>query len=283
MGHGLEKLDGLKITAERIWEQKQRKYSSVNYSGLNFVLLLKKEKMSFEKGIALYKEGKFEEALLCFDELISIHSGKAELHLYRGRILTRLGKGEAALEDFDLLVALEPYNTDYISDRGVVLHLMGRNEEALVELDRAANLDPRNPYRYSSRAFFKDRIGDLSGAIEDYEKAIELDPEDAVAYNNKGLVEEKLGYKERSKKSFEKADELVGYKPSTSNDALPPIGNKKSTEVPKANPAPKAEPKKMSSSHFWTTLKSVIGDESTRKEFGDFIKGFFSGKKPKNF
>ena len=240
--------------------------------------------MDFNKGFQFYQEGKFEEALAIFDQLIIREKGKTELHLYRGRILTRMGKGELALEDFDLLTSLEPYNTDFISDRGVVLHLMGRNDEALAELDRAANLDPRNPYRYSSRAFLKDRLGDFQGAIEDYEKAIELDPEDAVAFNNKGLVEEKLGQIQRAKKSFEKADELVGYKPAQKSDDLPPIEEKKSTSIPKPSFQPTESNQKasMNAGHFWDTLKSVFGDQKTRKEFLDFVKRIFSGKKPKD-
>jgi tetratricopeptide (TPR) repeat protein len=243
---------------------------------------VEKRKMNFEKGIALYKEGKFDEALEIFDVLIASRTGQAELHLYRGRILTRMGKGEAALRDFDLLIEKEPYNTDYISDRGVVLHLMGRNEEALSELDRAANLDPKNPYRYSSRAFFKDRIGDLKGAIADYETAIELDPEDAVSYNNKGLVEEKMGYRDRSKESFQKSDELTGYKPgqldkSTSN--LPPVGKQPESQVTESAEIEEKHTK-VSSNHFWGTIKSLLQDASTRKEFLAFVKTFFSGKKP---
>ncbi|WP_317195116.1 tetratricopeptide repeat protein [Algoriphagus oliviformis] len=266
-----------------------------NYSGLNFVWILvngsqstihshweSNNMMSFEKGIALYQEGKFEEALEIFNQLISSKTGESSLHLYRARILTRLGKGEAALQDFDLLLSQKPYQTDYISDRAVVLHLLGRNDEALAELDRAANLDPKNPYRYSSRAFFKDRIGDLHGAIEDYDKAIELDPEDAVAYNNKGLVEEKLGFKERSKKSFEKSDELIGYDPEKSANDLPSIGSKKSAETPQPGPIREQAPKQMSSGHFWSTLKSLLLDSKTRREFGRFLGDFFSGKKSKN-
>lgn len=238
--------------------------------------------MDFTTGLKHYQEGNFDQAVAIFDHLIRVETGKAELYLYRGRTLTRLGKNEKALEDFDVLVSMEPYNTDFISDRGVVLHLMGRNEEALSELDRAANLDPKNPYRYSSRAFLKDRIGDLLGAIEDYEKAIELDPEDAVSFNNKGLVEEKLGYKERAKKSFDKADKLVGYTPKKETDNLPPIGSKNPNEMPKSSTVSDVEQRKMTSNHFWTTLKSLIGDQTVRAEFNRFVRGLFSEKKPKN-
>jgi hypothetical protein len=42
VGHGLEKLEALKITGGSKPEQIHGKYSLVNYSGLNFVLLLYK-------------------------------------------------------------------------------------------------------------------------------------------------------------------------------------------------------------------------------------------------
>jgi len=242
----------------------------VNYSCLTFVLLNKRRRMNFEVGIALYKEGKFEEALSVFNKLISKSEKSAELHLFRGRILSRLGKTNEALDDFDLIVEIDPYNTNYISDRAVVLHLLKKDEEALTEFDRAANLDPKNPYRYSSRAYFKDRIGDLKGAIEDYEKAIELDPEDAVSYNNKGLVEEKLGYKERSKKSLDKADNLVGYQPDI-QETTPATPNQK-TESSKENLETEV---KLTPSYYLKIVTSLFYDSKTRKEFKKFIKGVF--------
>lgn len=236
-------------------------------------------KMSFEKGIELYKEGKFQEALDVFDDLINQGNSNPQFHLFRGRVLSRLGKTELALEDFDTIVALEPYNTDYISDRAVILHLLKRNDEALSAFDQAANLDPKNPYRYSSRAFFKDRMGDLEGAIADYEKAIELDPEDAVAYNNKGLVEEKLGYQSRSKKSFAKADELTGYEPSTAKpeDDSKIDGNSESSQEDKKPIQPEVKQEEnLTFGYFLKTLKSVIVDKNSRKEFISFLKKPFN-------
>lgn len=238
--------------------------------------------MDFNLGLKLYQEGKFEEAVEIFNELIVREYGKVEFHLYRGRILTRLRKNEQALADFDLLVSLEPYNTDFISDRGVVLHLMGRNEEALSELDRAANLDPRNPYRYSSRAFLKDRIGDFHGSIEDYEKAIELDPEDAVSFNNKGLVEEKLGNKQRAKNSFEKADNLVGYTPKKVTENQPLSETNEGSQVSKSIADGSAKHEKLTAGYFWTTMISLFNDRNSRKEFSRFLRDIFFGGKPKN-
>ncbi|MDN3670884.1 tetratricopeptide repeat protein [Echinicola jeungdonensis] len=233
---------------------------------------------NLQTGISYYKEGKFEEALTVFNELME-QSPKEPAHLlYRGRILSRLGRLENALSDFDQLALLDAYNPDFISDRAVVLHLLKRNEEALSEMGRALNLDPQNPYRYSSRAFLKDRIGDLKGAIEDYEKAIELDPEDAVAYNNKGIVEEKLGYKERSQNSYHTADKLVGGEKSQ-GDSTPPEPQKKQysdfnksiSGEEKMEPIPDSGQKKVSFSDYMQVIKKVFSDKGTWNEFISFI------------
>ena len=91
-----------------------------------------------------------------------------------------------------------------------------------------------------------------------------------------------MGFKEKSKKSFEKSDDLIGYKPQQSTNNLPPIGNKKASEVPQPTPVKEERPAKMTPGHFWSTLTALLGNAKTRQEFVDFLKGLFSGKKPKN-
>jgi tetratricopeptide (TPR) repeat protein len=247
-----------------------------NNSLISFVFILIPNPLTkvsvFEKGIAKYKEGKFEEALEVFQQLTQEDPAKTEYLHYRARVQSRMGRLNKALEDFDLLIKEHPYETDYISDRAVVLHLMKRNEEALSELDRAQSLDPNNPYRYSSRAYLKDRLGDLHGAIADYEKAIELDPEDAVAYNNKGLVEEKLGYLDKSTKSFSKADHLTGYQPHRPDEHRSP-------GIPNAGDEAAIDEEKKDTGfpHFWSVLSQIISDRKTRKEFFRFIKNKITG------
>ncbi|MDO9553802.1 tetratricopeptide repeat protein [Rhodonellum sp.] len=236
----------------------------------------------FDKGVAFFSEGKFEEALEVINNCIAEEKGNTEYYSFRARVLSRLGRFDASLLDFDYLVEMEPYNTNFISDRAVVLHLLQRHQESLEEFDRALNLDPKNPYRYSSRAFLKDRIGDFQGAIEDYEKAIELDPEDAVAYNNKGMVEEKLGYVDFSKKSFEKADALVGKQPNPNSDINQIPADSENIEKKNGLADHTAHEQqtqsKLSFQHFLGTFLKVLGDKNTRAEFLKFVKSRFKKK-----
>lgn len=241
------------------WKQKHHKFCSYTRT-INSIKLEK-----HEKGIAKYKEGAFEEALVIFNELLKQRPNDPEYLVQRARVYSRLGKFTEALEDFDFLVNKHPFDTNLMSDRAVVLHLLKRNEEALSELDRAANLDPKNPYRYSSRAYLKDRLGDLEGAITDYEKAIALDPEDSISLNNKGLVEEKLGYRQKANKSFKQADELVGYNPDEQRESPSPLSAAQSEE------GINEENKKLSFSNYLQTVGSIFTDKKIRKDFYRFL------------
>jgi tetratricopeptide (TPR) repeat protein len=238
--------------------------------------IIKSAMDQFQQGISYFKDGKFKESLVIFNQLVTDNPTHPPYILYRGRIHSRMGSFDLALRDFDQLLSLEPKNADFISDRAVVLHLLKRNQEALFELDRALDLDPDNPYRYSSRAFLKDRSGDFEGAIADYEIAIEMDPEDAISINNKGLVEEKLGYQERAKESFKKADELVGYRPGEHNTIVEPA--QEAAELPITTEEEEVD-KKLTFSSYFSTLGDVFTDQNIRKDFFKFVSDKFSGKR----
>ena len=204
----------------------------------------------------------------------------------------REGKYDSALIYFDNALSKNPQDASCLSDKAVTLFHLGRKEEALDLLNQAQTLEPNNPYRYSSRAFIKDSLGDLQGAIEDYEKAIALDPEDMVAYNNLGMLEEKLGYKEAAKKKFEQADELAkklgivfdergNLLENEANESVPNAANEhlkvssveEKISQQKITVAEKTghNSSKPSFSDYWKIMKSIFTTKQGFQEFLDFI------------
>lgn len=123
--------------------------------------------------------------------------------------LVKLGKYEDALLRFENALMLNSDSPNIYNDRGVLYIHLKEAENALSDFNSAINLEPNYGYRYSARAYCHDFFGNTEQAIFDYEKAIELDPDDAVAYNNLGLVQEKLGYKNRATSNFQIADKLA--------------------------------------------------------------------------
>jgi tetratricopeptide (TPR) repeat protein len=200
------------------------------------------------------------------------------------------GKYDSALIYFDNALAKNPENATCLSDKAVALFHLGKKEEALVLLNQAQILEPTNPYRYSSRAFIKDALGDLQGAIADYQKAIELDPEDMVAFNNLGMLEEKLGYKESAKKKFEQADELAKKLGLTFDekgnliepDEVPSAASgqviSKETMIEQISVQERlvaenttSEPVKPAFASYWSVLKEIFTSKQVFQEFIDFV------------
>ena len=56
-----------------------------------------------DEGIKLYQAGHYEEALLCFDQVLARHARDLEIRVKRGACYLQLNKPENALADFDFV------------------------------------------------------------------------------------------------------------------------------------------------------------------------------------
>lgn len=164
------------------------------------------------KAAELYRAGNWKEALV----LISKIEKEAPSHTlaleYKGLSLQKLGKFEEALECWNALISKKGEVAMYYGERGVCKFNL-RFKSAIEDFNRAVELEPKNAFRYSARAYVRDKLGDVQGAIADYHHCLDLDPEDAIALNNLGVSEQKLGNKSKAELLFEKADGLMGIKP----------------------------------------------------------------------
>ena len=237
----------------------------------------------YAEGLNYIKENKFEEAELCFTEVLKTDSEHFNSLYNRAVVYTRLQKFDLSITDWHTLLVQDPHNANVHGELAVALHLKGENEKALKHFTTAVKIEPENPFRYSSRAFVKERTKDLKGALVDYERAIELDPKDAISLNNKGLIEEKLGRKDKAKQSFAQADKIDQPKREKA-DLLEKNKNKKKHKLktPENHQAKKdltvesathqdTEQAPLTVSFFLKTLKEVLFSKEIRKEFVTFV------------
>lgn len=162
----------------------------------------------------LYRSARSDEALQLLEQALKMNASHGLSLEYKGLVLQKQGKFEEAMACWDLLIANKGEVAMYFGERGVCKFNLGY-KSALADMNRAAELEPHNPYRYSARAYIKDKTGDIRGAIADYQKCLELDPEDAIALNNLGISEQKIGNMRRAEDFFAQADEQLGITPTT--------------------------------------------------------------------
>ena len=96
----------------------------------------------YGKGNILTYEGKYEEALVCYDKAIEINSNHDMTWYGKGVSLAYLGRHEEALVCYDKAIEINSNNYMVWYGKGVSLAWLGRNDEALVYYKQAKEINP---------------------------------------------------------------------------------------------------------------------------------------------
>lgn len=208
-----------------------------------------------EQGLLLHRQGKLDNAKLCyesilkiqninfnaiqllgtihnqqknfslsikyFDQALKINKNHPALHNNRGIVLMELARFEESLESFDRALHLRDDYADAYNNRGITLKEMKRFDEALKSFDCALRLKSDYAEAFNNRGNTLKEINRLDEAVKSFEKALQIKPVFADAYNNLGNLFNKLNRYNEALKCFELA---LNIKPLHVN-ALNNLGN----------------------------------------------------------
>jgi hypothetical protein len=105
-----------------------------------------------DRGNALAKLDRPEEAVAAFGRALALAPGSVEALVNRGMALRRLGRHSAALADFDRVLAAVPGQPELLSNRAMTLAALGRDGEALVAWQGVLTAEPANEVARMGRA-----------------------------------------------------------------------------------------------------------------------------------
>jgi Flp pilus assembly protein TadD len=143
-------------------------------------------------GSYLFKEGRYNDALLLFSEALKYHPGSAPIHYYTGMALLRLNRpGEAA---YHLAAAInenlkknspeaETYNA-----MGIALMELGKPKDAVDFYKKAVELMPNFPESYNNIGIAYLKMNDLENSEKYFKKALEIQPGFSAARENLKMV-----------------------------------------------------------------------------------------------
>jgi predicted TPR repeat methyltransferase len=96
----------------------------------------------YGKGVLLMREGRFQDAVVAFDEALEIKPDFVDALSNRATALSELYRYEDAMEAFDRALALDPEHAISWNNRANVLVKMKRFEDAVASYDKALALAP---------------------------------------------------------------------------------------------------------------------------------------------
>ena len=160
------------------------------------------------KGSSLYNLESYQEALNCCDKALELDPRHEVAWYSKGNSLHGLGRNEEAILCYDQALELDLRDAAAWDNKGVSLHSLGRDEEAIRCLDKALELDPCYVNAWNNKGGSLDSLGRYEEAIRCCDKALELDPRYAAAWNSKGNSLGSLGRDEEAVRCYDKVLEL---------------------------------------------------------------------------
>jgi protein O-GlcNAc transferase len=141
---------------------------------------------SFERGIALQRNGRQQEAIACFDAALAANWDFPEAHNARGMALAAEGRRADAVASFRVAVALRPVFAWARHNLGTVLGQLGEHEEAVACFRHIAAAMPDSAEAHNDLGNALSDLGKGKEAIASYRRVVALKPDFAEAHYNLG-------------------------------------------------------------------------------------------------
>jgi tetratricopeptide (TPR) repeat protein len=138
--------------------------------------------------ITLLHQGKSDEAIRCWTEVIRLEPNNIDAHNNLGLAMFRQGNFDEAIKHWLEVVRLKPDHVEALSNLGSVLFEKGMLKEATDYLFKALRLDPNNTDAHYNLGQALLRQGKPDEAIRHLSVVVRLKPDDAEARYTLGMA-----------------------------------------------------------------------------------------------
>ena len=129
----------------------------------------------FYKGICLFQESRFNEALPSLQLVAKALPNEPYVHFYLGSIFEREGSAGPALAEFQRCAEIDPNFEVAVYKLGYLLARSGKFLEAIVQFKKVAEMDPGNASAHFNLALAYAKSGNEAAARPEFETACKLD------------------------------------------------------------------------------------------------------------
>ncbi|MGD9533907.1 MAG: tetratricopeptide repeat protein [Candidatus Nitrosocosmicus sp.] len=170
------------------------------------------------KAITLAHMGKYEDALVLFNQALEKSDNNKSLFYNTGHSYYMLEKYTESLVLFDKALEIDPNYLIALNNKGLTLDHLNRSEEALVLFDKALKLNPNYGKAYNNKAIVLRKMGKLDDAFQTIDRALQIDPKHLNAIDTKGEIYLACGNTNAAIEHFKMALEIdPNFEPSKKN------------------------------------------------------------------
>jgi tetratricopeptide (TPR) repeat protein len=130
----------------------------------------------------------FEQAVLNFNNAITLDANYYEALVSRGMAYRQLNKLDLAIADLKKATDLRPNKPLAYVNRGNVYFSLRQNDLAVADYKKVVELDPHNPAGYGNLGAAYVQMGQHELGITQLDKALSMNPDYVDPYLNKGIA-----------------------------------------------------------------------------------------------
>ena len=159
------------------------------------------------------KEGKVDDAIASYNEILKLHPDQVEVRLAIGETLFDAKRLHDAVATLDGVLGTYPNSAEAHNLRALALHELGRLDEAIAGFRRAVRLAPLSPQGHDNLGRALVAAGSDEQAVLAFERAVHLDETLAPAQFSLGKTLERLGRLDKAIDAYQMGVRADGSQP----------------------------------------------------------------------
>ena len=144
-------------------------------------------------GFVLKQEGRFDEAIVQFNEVLKMAPDSVAAHTCLGDSLVLTGHMEEGVQELETAIRLDPTYADAHCFLANALSMQQRDDEAIRQYEEAIKLNPNFPAAHNNLGMVLWKQGRLREACDQFREAVRLRPGSAKFQNNLDRILAEMG------------------------------------------------------------------------------------------
>ena len=159
----------------------------------------------YNLGITFKLQNNLDKAIASYQRAIDVNPEFSQVYCSLGNVFTELGELDKAVALYRLSITLNPDDAETYYNLGVVFTDIGKLDDAVACYQQAIAINPNSMDSHYNLGVIFSKKGKLEKAISCYRQALAITPNDPATHFNLGIIYKERGEREKAISSLQHA------------------------------------------------------------------------------